>query len=195
MPQSFPASILQAIGHTPLVKLQQLVPAGSSDVYVKLEYYNPTGSYKDRMALAIIEEAEKRGDLQPGMTVVECTGGSTGTSLAFICAVKGYPFRVISSDAFAREKLQAMRLFGADLEIIPSEGGKITPDLIPRMMERAKQVGAEKGFYYTRQFLNTDAIAGYQQMGKEIIAQLDKPVAAFCGAAGTAGMITGVSKE
>ena len=195
MPQSFPASILQAIGHTPLVKLQQLVPAGSSDVYVKLEYYNPTGSYKDRMALAIIEEAEKRGDLQPGMTVVECTGGSTGTSLAFICTVKGYPFRVISSDAFAREKLQAMRLFGADLEIIPSEGGKITPDLIPRMMERAKQVGAEKGFYYTRQFLNTDAIAGYQQMGKEIIAQLDKPVAAFCGAAGTAGMITGVSKE
>jgi len=195
MSQQPSASILHAIGHTPLVKLQQLVPPGSSDVYVKLEYYNPTGSYKDRMALAIIEEAEERGDLQPGMTVVECTGGSTGTSLAFICAVKGYPFRVISSDAFAKEKLQAMRLFGADLEIIPSEGGKITPDLIPRMMERAKQIGSEKGFYYTQQFLNKDAITGYQQMGKEIIAQLDKPIAAFCGAVGTAGMITGVSKE
>src|SRR5689334_9521127 len=110
-------NMLDAIGNTPLVKLQRIVPNGSADVYVKLEYYNPTGSYKDRMARSMIEEAEKRGDLKPGMTVVEWTGGSTGIALAFVCAAKGYRFRVVSSDAIAAEKLQTMRIFGADLEI------------------------------------------------------------------------------
>src|SRR5437588_1683603 len=127
-------STLQAIGHTPVVKLQKVVPQNYADVLIKLEYFNPTGSYKDRMALAMIEEAEARGDLRPGMTVVEYTGGSTGSSLAFICAVKGYPFHVVSSDAFAREKLQTMRAFGAELIIVPSQGGQITPDLLPRMI-------------------------------------------------------------
>src|SRR6476661_3643154 len=108
------ASILQAIGGTPLVRLNRVVPAGSAEVLVKLEYYNPTGSYKDRMGLSMIEEAEKRGDLKPGMTVVEATGGSTGSSLAFVCAVKGYRLRVVSSDAFAREKLATIRAFGAE---------------------------------------------------------------------------------
>src|SRR5438309_11667900 len=133
-------SVLDAIGKTPLVRLQKIVPSDSADVWVKLEYFNPTGSYKDRMALAMIEEAEARGDLRPGMTVVEYTGGSTGSSLAFICAVKGYPFRVVSSDAFAREKLQTMRAFGVDLTIVPSQGGQITPDLIPRMIEEARKI-------------------------------------------------------
>src|SRR5512143_4362785 len=114
-------SILQAIGNTPLVRLNKIVPPNSADVFVKLEYYNPTGSYKDRMALSMIEEAEKRGDLKQGMTVVEYTGGSTGSSLAFVCAVKGYRFHVVSSDAFAAEKLQTMRVFGSELEIVPSE--------------------------------------------------------------------------
>jgi cysteine synthase A len=123
-------SVLAAIGNTPLVKLAKLNPPNSADVYVKLEYYNPTGSYKDRMALAMIEEAEKRGDLRPGMTVVEYTGGSTGSSLAFVCAVKGYPIKIVSSDAFSAEKLRTMRAFGADLTIVPSQDGKITPDLI-----------------------------------------------------------------
>src|SRR5215469_2546347 len=123
-------STLQAIGNTPVVRLHKVVPANSAEVLVKLEYFSPTGSYKDRMALAMIEEAEARGDLRPGMTVVEYTGGSTGSSLALVCAVKGYPFRVVSSDAFAREKLQTMRAFGADLEVIPSQGGKITRELI-----------------------------------------------------------------
>src|SRR6478609_8092341 len=136
-------TILNTIGNTPLVKLKKIVPQNSASVYVKLEYYNPTGSYKDRMALAIIEGAEKRGALKPGMTVVECTGGSTGTSLAFVCAVKNYAFRVVSSDAFAKEKLMLMRLFGADLELIQSEGGMITPNLIPKMIERAKEITAE----------------------------------------------------
>ncbi len=118
-------TVLDAIGNTPVVQLRRVVPAGAADVFVKLEYYNPTGSYKDRMALAMIEEAEKRGTLRPGMTVIEYTGGSTGSSIAMVCAVKGYTFRPLSSDAFAREKLQTMRAFGADLTLLPSEGGRL----------------------------------------------------------------------
>src|ERR1700686_1701556 len=123
-------SVLQAIGNTPVVRLRKVVTSSMAAVLVKLEYFNPTGSYKDRMALAMIEEAEARGDLRPGMTVVEYPGGSTGSSLAFVCAVKGYPFKVVSSDAFAREKLQTMRAFGAELTMVPSTSGQITPDLI-----------------------------------------------------------------
>src|SRR3954462_4022890 len=111
MTPSIAESVLHAIGRTPLVRLRKLVPPGSADVLVKLEYFNPTGSYKDRMARAMIEYAEERGDLKPGMTVVEYTGGSTGSSLAFVCAVKGYPFKVVSSDAFAKEKLRTMQAF------------------------------------------------------------------------------------
>ena len=188
-------TILGTIGHTPLVKLSRIVPAGCAQIYVKLEYFNPTGSYKDRMALSIIEEAEKRGDIRPGMHIVEYTGGSTGSSLAFVCSVKGYHFTAISSDAFAKEKLQTMRLFGAELEIIPSEGGKITPDLIPKMVQRATQLAEEEGVYLTKQFENQDAIKGYRQLGKEIVAQIDKPIDVFCAGVGTAGMITGVTEE
>ena len=106
-------SVLHAIGGTPLLRLRRLVPPGSADVVVKLEYFNPTGSYKDRMALAMIEGAERRGTLKPGMTVIEYTGGSTGSSLAMVCAIKGYRFHPLSSDAFSREKLDTMRAFGA----------------------------------------------------------------------------------
>jgi len=187
-------SITQAVGNTPLVRLKKVVPDNCAAIYVKLEYFNPTGSYKDRMALAIIEEAEKRGALKPGMTVVEGTGGSTGTSLAFICSMKGYRFIVVSSDAFAKEKLQTMRLFGAELELIPSQRGMITPDLIPRMMKRRDEIAAQQGAYSTNQFGNEDAVAGYLQMGKEILTQLQAPIDVFCAAVGTAGMVTGVSK-
>ena len=127
-PPSVSSSILQTIGNTPVVRLEKVVPPNSAEVLVKLEYFNPTGSYKDRMALSMIAEAEARGTLRPGMTVIEYTGGSTGSSLAFVCAVKGYAFKVVSSDAFAREKLQTMRAFGAELTIVPSQGGQITPD-------------------------------------------------------------------
>src|SRR5215207_10111551 len=144
-------SVLDTIGNTPVVHLGTLVPPGSADVLVKLEYFNPTGSYKDRMALSMIEYAEQRGDLRPGMTVVEYTGGSTGSSLAFVCAVKGYPFKVVSSDAFAKEKLRTMEAFGADLRIVKSEGGLITPDLIPRMIEEARKIAAEPNTYWTDQ--------------------------------------------
>lgn len=188
------ASTLEAIGNTPVVQLRTVVPPNSAEVLVKLEYFNPTGSYKDRMALAMIEEAEKRGDLRPGMTVVEYTGGSTGSSLAFVCAVKGYPFKVVSSDAFAREKLATMRAFGAELTIVPSDGGKITPDLIPRMIETARKMAEDANAYWTNQFHNMDSTIGYQQIGSELLEQVDGPIHAFCGGVGTAGMLTGVSR-
>jgi cysteine synthase A len=180
---------------TPVVRLQEIVPSQSADVFVKLEYFNTTGSYKDRMALAMIEEAEARGDLVPGMRVVEYTGGSTGSSLAFVCAVKGYRFRVVSSDAFAQEKLDTMIAFGADLHIVPSEGGKVTPDLVPRMIQEAEKLAEEEGTYFTNQLHNLDAVKGYRTIGKEIVQQIDGEIDVFCGAVGTAGMLMGVAEE
>jgi len=187
-------SILQAIGRTPLVRLKQVTGADAADVVVKLEYYNPTGSYKDRMALAMIEGAEARGALEPGMRVVEFTGGSTGSSLALVCAVKGYRFVPVSSDAFAKEKLDTMRAFGADLQVVDSDGGRITPDLFVRMRAAVERLCEEPGTYWTDQFHNTDAITGYMGIGRELVEQTGGVVHAFCGAVGTGGMLTGVSK-
>lgn len=186
--------ILEAIGHTPLVELQKIVPPASARILVKLEYFNPTGSYKDRMALAMVEEAEARGDLRPGMRVVEYTGGSTGSSLAFVCAVKGYPFTVVSSDAFAQEKLRTMKAFGAELIIVPSTGGQITPDLTPKMIAKAKEIASAGNSYWTNQLHNADSIKGYAGIGRELIDQMDEPIDAFCAAVGTAGMVMGVSQ-
>jgi cysteine synthase A len=188
------ASTLEAIGNTPVVRLRKAVPPNSAEVLVKLEYFNPTGSYKDRMALAMIEEAEVRGDLRPGMTVVEYTGGSTGSSLAFVCAVKGYRFKVVSSDAFAREKLQTMRAFGADLTLVPSEGGRITPDLTGRMIEAARKFAQTGNTYWTNQLYNSDSIKGYERIGRELLEQVDGPIHAFCAGVGTAGMLMGVAQ-
>jgi cysteine synthase A len=188
-------SALDAVGMTPVVQLRKLVPQGSADVFMKLEFFNPTGSYKDRMARAMIEEAEARGDLKPGMTVVEYTGGSTGSSLAFVCAIKGYRFRVVSSDAFGKEKLDTMRALGAELHIVPSDGGKITPDLVPRMIEQAESLASEEGTYFTNQLYNSDSIAGYRNIGRELVRQIDRKIHAFCGGVGTAGMIMGVAQE
>src|SRR5688572_11417614 len=125
-------SVLKAIGGTPVVRLRRVVAPGAAEVLVKLESLNPTGSYKDRMALAMIEGAEARGVLRPGVRVVEFTGGSTGSSLAMVCAAKGYRFVLLSSDAFSEEKLRTMRAFGADLRIVPSDGGRVTPALFDR---------------------------------------------------------------
>ncbi|HLW59490.1 MAG TPA: cysteine synthase family protein [bacterium] len=187
-------SVLDAIGNTPVVPLNKIVPPNSAQVLVKLEFFSPTGSYKDRLALAMIEEAEARGDLHQGMTVVEATGGSTGSSLALVCAVKGYPFKAVSSDAFAREKLQTMRAFGADLEIVRSEGGKITKDLIQSMISRAKDLGASDNVYWTDQFHNGDSRKGYEKIGQELLRQVGGPIHAFCGGVGTAGMLMGVAR-
>ena len=176
---------IDAIGGTPVVRLDNLPPANSAEVWVKLEGANPTGSYKDRMALAMIEGAERDGRLAPGQAVVEYTGGSTGSSLAYVCAVTGHPLRIVSSDAFAPEKIQTMRAFGADVELIPSPGG-ITPDLIPSMVRRAGEIARETGAFATDQFNNTDMIDGYHRLGEEVLEQLGT-VDAFCCYVGTAG--------
>lgn len=186
-------NVLDAIGSTPLVQLGSIVPRGAARVYVKLEYFNPTGSYKDRMAKSMIEGAERRGDLRPKATVVEYTGGSTGSSLALVCALKGYRLKLVSSDAFAREKLDTMRALGAEVILVPSEGGRITPDLIPRMRDEAERIQREEGAFWTNQFRNHDAVEGYAGIGREIFAQLDGAPDAFCGAVGTGGMLVGVA--
>jgi cysteine synthase A len=172
--------------------LGRLVDDGCAEVWVKLEAANPTGSYKDRMALAMIEAAEADGRLRPGQTVVEYTGGSTGSSLAFVCAVKGYPLRIVSSDAFAVEKIRTMRAFGAQVELLPSPGG-ITPDLIPSMMRRAREIAAETGAFATDQFNNTDMTDGYRRLGEELLEQLPA-IAAFCCYVGTAGCFLGTTR-
>src|SRR4051812_37833321 len=164
-------SVLGAIGETPLVRLRRIVPAGGADVLIKLESVNPTGSYKDRMALAMIEGAEARGALRPGMRVVEFTGGSTGSSLALVCAVKGYRFAPVSSDAFAQEKLDTMRAFGADLQIVASDGGAITPGLFDRMRAEVQRMCEDPDTYWTDQFRNEDAIRGYMGIGRELVEQ------------------------
>jgi cysteine synthase A len=187
-------SVLQAIGNTPVVRLRKLVMPSMAEVLVKLEYYNPTGSYKDRMALAMIEGAEARGDLRPGMRVVEWTGGSTGSSLAMVCAIKGYHFTPISSDGFSKEKLQTMRLFGANLEVIPAPDGKLVPELYQQMKRRAQELAQQQGTFYTDQFHNADAIRAYMGIGTELVEQAGRDITAFCGGVGTAGMISGVSR-
>ena len=187
-------SVLRTIGNTPVVRLGKLVPSGCAEIVVKLEFFNPTGSYKDRMALAMIEEAEARGTLKPGMRVIEYTGGSTGSSLAMVCAVKGYAFAPLSSDAWSQEKLKTMRAFGADLQLLPSEGGKITPDLISRLRAEAERQAQAEGVFYTSQFQNQDAIQGYMEIGRELIEQTGGRISVFCGGVGTGGMLAGVSR-
>jgi len=188
------ASVLQAIGRTPLVRLVRVVPPGSAEVLVKLESINPTGSYKDRMALAMIEGAETRGALRPGMRVVEFTGGSTGSSLAMVCAAKGYRFVALSSDAFAREKLLTMTAFGAELRMIASDGGKVTPALFERFRAEIAKLAAEPETFWTDQFHNTDALNGYADIGRELYEQADGRIDVFCGAVGTGGMLAGVAR-
>jgi len=185
-------SMFEAIGSTPVVQLQKVVPAGCADVYVKVESFNPTGSYKDRMALSMIEEAEARGDLRPGMTVVEYTAGSTGSSLALICAVKGYRFEVVTSDAFSQEKLKTMEAFGAHLNIIPSDG-MVTAGLVERMVEEAGRLAERGDTYFTNQLHNRDSLVGYRGVGEEILKQVGEEIDVFTAAVGTGGLLMGVS--
>ncbi|KAH6984046.1 tryptophan synthase beta subunit-like PLP-dependent enzyme [Ilyonectria destructans] len=186
-------TVLDAIGNTPCVRLKHIIPEGYANVFLKLEYFNPTGSYKDRMAKSMIEEAEKRGDLKAGMTVVEASGGSTGSSLALVCAAKRLKCLVVSSNAFALEKLQTMRAFGTEVDIIQSPSGKIHADLIPSMIRRVAEHTKDPQMYWTDQFNNRDAFVGYQVLGSELTGQFPNGIDAFCGAAGTAGMAMGVA--
>ncbi|TML50024.1 MAG: cysteine synthase family protein [Actinobacteria bacterium] len=182
--------MLATIGNTPVVRLERLVEPGMAEVWVKLESENPTGSYKDRMALAMIEGGERSGRLRPGQTVVEYTGGSTGSSLAFVCSLKGYPLRVVTSDAFAAEKLRTMDALGAALEVVPSPEG-ITPQLIPRLIERSAEIVEETGGFATDQFRNADMLEGYRALGAELVDQLGGALDAFCAYIGTAGCFVG----
>jgi cysteine synthase A len=186
--------MLDAIGSTPIVRLERLVEPGMAEVWVKLESANPTGSYKDRMALAMVEGAERDGRLRPGQTVVEYTGGSTGSSLAYVCALKGYPLRIVTSDAFAIEKLRTIEVFGGQLDVLPSPEG-ITPELLPRMMERAREIVGETNGFATDQFRNHDMPGGYSDLARELLAQLDGRIDAFCTYVGTAGCFIGVTRE
>jgi cysteine synthase A len=185
--------VLAAIGATPAVQLCHLVDDGMAEVWVKMEAANPTGSYKDRMALAMIEGGERSGRLAPGQPVVEYTGGSTGSSLAFVCAVTGHPLYIVTSDAFADEKRRTMLAFGADVEIVASPSG-ITPELIPRMRARAAELASELGAFQTDQFRNRDMITGYQRLGEELVEQVSGRIDALCLYVGTAGCFLGVSR-
>jgi cysteine synthase A len=162
-------------------------------VFVKLEWENPTGSVKDRMALAVISRAEADGRLKPGSTVVEYTGGSTGASLALVCAAKGYRIRIVSSDAFSREKLAQMAALGAELTIVPSEGGRTTKKLILEMIEAARTLSREPDTYWTDQLNNHDSIAGYFPLGEEIWSQTHGTVDAFVHCVGTGASSRGVA--
>jgi len=185
--------ILEAIGHTSLVQLRRVVPPEAGSVFAKLEWENPTGSFKDRMGLAVIAMAEADGRLKPGDSVLEYTGGSTGTSLALVCAAKGYPLRIVSSDAFSIEKLDHMRALGAELTIVPSEGGRTTKKLILEMVEVARRMSAEPRVFWTDQLHNQDSIGGYYPLGEEIWAQMGGEVDAFVHCVGTAASSRGVA--
>lgn len=184
--------VLEAsVGDTPLIPLQRVVPAGAGQVWLKLEGVNPTGSYKDRMAVSVVERAIARGDLEAGQTMVEYTGGSTGTALAFVAAALGLKFIAVSSDAYAPTKLRSIAAFGAEVIIEPSDGGAITPELIGRMRDRAMEIASQPGVFYTDQFGSPDVRVGYEPMGTEIADQLDGELTVLCAGVGTGGALMG----
>ena len=190
------ATVLATIGDTPIVRLRKLAPENGAELWVKLEYMNPTGSMKDRMALSMVEGAERDGLIEPGTTVVEYTGGSTGPALALVCRAKGYRARIVISECFSEERLQLMRALGAELDVIEAvEGpGRVTAQDIHNMVERAGELAREPGMYATDQFNNPYVIPGHRDMlGREIWEQTEGRITAFCHGIGTAGSLMGVS--
>ena len=185
--------ILHAIGNTSLVRLRRVVPPDCADVLVKLEWENPTGSMKDRMAQAVISRAEEDGRLKPGDTIVEYTGGSTGTSLALVCAARGYRIHIVTSDAFSQEKRDHMAALGAELTLVPSEGGLMTRKLFLDMIEVARGLSRDPHTFWTDQLNNQDSIAGYQALGEEIWSQTKGKIDAFVHSVGTAASLRGVT--
>lgn len=179
------------IGQTPLVKLTHLTNAHMADVYVKWEGANPTGSMKDRMALSMIEGAEQRGELKKGQQVVEYTGGSTGSSLAMVCAIKGYPAHFVSSDGFADEKIQTMRAYGAEVELVKAPNRQLTAQVINEMIAKAKNLAKKPNTYWTDQVNNPDNKKAYHAMAHEILNDLDGSVDEFVMAVGGGGCISG----
>lgn len=188
------ADILGRIGRTALVPLRRLAPKNGARVLLKLEDSNPTGSMKDRMALAMIEAAEADRRLKPGGTVVEYTGGSTGVSLALVCAVKGYALRIVTSDAFAREKLEHMRALGAELTVIESEGGRMTAKLTRDMVEAARVIAEETGGFWTDQLNNTDQMTAYRRLAEELWDQTEGRIEGFVQSVGTGACFRGAGE-
>jgi cysteine synthase A len=191
------ASILDAIGDTPLVRLDRCAPANGTELWLKLEYRNPTGSMKDRMALAMIEGAERDGLLHPGDVVVEYTGGSTGPALALVCAAKGYRALIVMADCFTEERFGLLRALGAEVDVVRSVEGRprVTPQDIQNMVARARELAARPGHYATDQFRNAYPIADHRdRLGREIWEQTGGRVTAFCHGVGTAGSLMGVAE-
>lgn len=186
--------VIGTVGDTPLVELTRIVPDGHARVFVKMESHNPTGSMKDRMALSVVDRAASDGRLTPSGSLVEYTGGSTGTSLAFVCAARGFATTLVTSDAFSREKRDHMRALGAEVVEIQSGGSGTTKELIQRMIARAAELAEEPGAFYADQFNNPDAAAGYAPLAEEIPEQLDGRVDAFVVSVGTAQCIAGVGR-
>jgi len=186
-------TVLDTIGRTRLMPLQGIVPKGSARILLKLEYENPTGSMKDRMALAMVEAAEADGRLRPGGQVVEYTGGSTGVSLAFICAAKRIPLQIVTSDAFSKEKRDHMAALGARLTLVPSPTGGTTKALTLEMIETARKLASAPESYWTDQLNNTDQLSSYERMGEEIWEQTNGQVSAFVQSVGTAGSLRGIA--
>lgn len=188
------SAILDAIGNTPLVQLRRIVPRGSAKLFAKLEYTNPTGSMKDRVAKAMVEAAERDGRLRPGGTVVEYTAGTTGISLALVCAAKAYNLEIVYSDAFTDEKRRTMRAFGAHITDVKSDNKRITETLIKTMVETAGKISQRTNHWYCNQLSNHDGTAGYHPLGEEIWNQTAGKVNAFVQAVGTAHSIHGVTE-
>lgn len=186
-------TLLETIGRTGILALRHVVPEKSARILVKLEYQNPTGSMKDRMALAMVEAAEGDGRLRPGGSVVEYTGGSTGVSLAFVCAAKRIPLQIVTSEAFSKEKRDHMKALGARLTLVASPTGGTTKALTLEMIETARRLASAPGSYWTDQLNNTDQVASYDRMGEEIWEQTGGKVDAFVQSVGTAGSLRGIS--
>ncbi|MEZ2296749.1 PLP-dependent cysteine synthase family protein [Variovorax sp. RCC_210] len=187
-------SVLDTIGDTPLLALRHVVPANGARVLLKLESRNPTGSMKDRIALAMIEAPRADGRLQPGGAVVEYTGGSTGVSLALVCAVLKHPLHLVSSDAFSKEKLDHMRLLGAQLTLVPSDNGKQTERLTRDMISEAHRIAQRTGAYITAQMENPDQLHAYTRMAGEIWEQTGGRIDGFVQSVGTAASLRGISQ-
>jgi cysteine synthase A len=186
--------ILRCIGNTSLLALRHIVPVNGSRILLKLEAENPTGSMKDRMALAMIEAAEADGRLTPGGSVVEYTGGSTGVSLSLVCAVKRYKLDIVTSDAFARGKLEHMKVLGAALHIVPSDGGRMTEKLTRDMVEAARVIAVDTGSFWTDQLNNTDQMAAYHRMAEEIWVQTQGQIDGIVQSVGTAASLRGTGE-
>lgn len=188
-----PTNVLGSIGNTPFIELQSVVPPGSARILAKLEWANPTGSMKDRMAVAVVNAAVESGQLAPGGTAVEYTAGTTGVSLALVCAALGYKLHIVSSDAFSEEKMRTIAAFGAKVTLVPSDNKKITEELIKRMIATSREISQQPGHWWVDQLNNHHAVTGYHAMGREIWQQTNGEVDAFVHCVSTAHSIHGVA--